>query len=211
MSSSLSKLETLVIKGLGGRNDATALTIIDACINYATTLASLLFKPRELEKQANQTLGTGTTSAALSLTNWLDIETIYNTSDSIKMWFIPWEQWYVVLPANIGAVKYFSLVGSNLWYKDSPSANKGIQITYIGYPTELANSNDTLDFGQHDSYIVSTAVSLAWSFFEKGRGWSDIEKALNSISLPLTMGTKARQLVEGRKTTLEALFSEREG
>ena len=211
MSSSLSALRILMVKGLGGRDDSTANTVIDACLNYASTLAALLFEPPELQTKANLTLLANNSNISLSnLTDRLDIKSVYNSTDSAKMWYIPWESWEILVPSNVGGTKYFSIFGETLYAKDTPSANKVLNIGYSTYPSLMSNANDTVDFDHHDSFIISTALGIAWAFFEKGKT-TTIEQAMNSITIPLTLGAKARQVIEGRKTSLSELLTQLQG
>lgn len=204
MPSSLSTLETLVRKGLGGRDDSAANTVIDACINYSATLAALLFEPPELLTQANLTVLANNSNVSLStLTRHLSIKSVYNSTNSTKMWYIPWETWEAVIPANVGSTKYFSILGETLYVKDTPSANKTLSVGYNTYPSTMSNSNDTVSFDYHDSFIVSAAIGIARAFFDK----ADTGKAMDTIILPLSLGAKARQIIEGQRTSFETLLT----
>lgn len=207
MSSTLATFETLMQKGLGGRDDTVAMTVIDACINYAVTLAALFFEPPELSEKANLVVPSDDDYVSLgTLTNLLNVKTVYNTTDEHRMWFIPWESWDTIVPSNIGSIKYYSIFGGTLFVKDTPTANKLLSVGYLTYPSTLSGANDTIDFDYHDSFIVTTALAIAWAFFEKGTTTS-VEQALNAVVMPMSMGLKERQLIEGRKTTLEALLA----
>lgn len=211
MSSSLSALRIIMQKGLGGRDDSTANTVIDACLNYATTLAALLFDPPELLTQGNLTVSANSNNANLAnLANYFDVKTVYNYTDSAKMWYIPWEMWETIVPANVGSTKYFTNLGDTMYVKDTPSSNKVITVSYAAYPSLMSNSNDTVDFDHHDSFIISTALGIAHAFFEKG-GTTTIEQAMNSVALPLTLGAKARHMIEGRKTSLGEFLTQLQG
>ena len=211
MPSNLSSLESLMSKGLGGRDDTAAMAVIDACLNYAITLAALLFEPPELLEQSNLTITANNSNVSIgTLTDLLDVKAIYNNTDGNKMWFIPWESWYIVLPANVGAVKYFSIFGESLYVKDTPTVNKVLAVSYSTYPSKLSSAGDIVEFDYHDSFIVATALGIAWAFFEKGKS-TTVEGAISMITLPLSLGAKARQIIEGQKTSLEVLFAQQRG
>jgi len=206
--SNLQDLQGLVIKGLGGRDDSVALAVINACLNYATTLAALIFEPPELREQGNLTVTGGNSSVSLStLTKLLDLQTVWNTTDSLKMWFIPWESWYVILPSSVGKTKYFSIFGDSLYVKDTPSVNKTLLVSYTNYPTTLVNLTDVLEFEHHDSYIVTVALAICWAFFEEGESSGVLQKAADAIAMPLSLGAKARQVIEGKTISLEAMLA----
>lgn len=208
MPSSLSSLQTLCVKGLGGNDSSEAITAINASINFATLLAALLFEPPELLISGNLTVLSDQNSVSTTtLTNLLTIKTVYNSSDGNKMWFVPWESWYILVPSSVGSIKYYSLLGQTLYVADTPTSSKLLAIGYSTYPSSLSGSSDTLSFDHHDSFIVSTAINLAWSFFEKGRT-VDIDKVISSITQPFSLGAKARQIIEGRKTGLELLIQQ---
>jgi len=205
MPSSLSTLETLVRKGLGGRDDSAADTVIGACINYAILLAAILFEPPELLIANNVTVSANSNNANIStyLADQLDVKGVWNNTGSFKMWYIPWEVWETIVPANVGAVKYFTTFGDKIYVKDTPSANTVLAVSRSTYPSDVSNGNDTIGFDHHDSFIVSTAITIARAFFEK----ADVGKAMDTITLPLTLSAKARQIIEGRKSGLnEALM-----
>ena len=209
MASTLGDLQGLVVKGLGGRNDSTALTVINACLNYAITLAALLFEPPELREQGNLIVSNGNAYVSVaSLTDLLDIQTVYNSTGSNKMWYIPWESWYVILPAAIGSVKYFSIFGDRFYVKDTPSADTTFLVSYSTYPGKLVNSTDPVGFDYHDSYLVSVALGICWAFFEEGESAGVLQKVADAAAMPLALGAKARQVIEGKRISLEALLSQ---
>ena len=212
MASTLQELQSLVIKGLGGRDDSVAISVINASLNYAITLAALIFEPPELREQNNLVISGSSSYVSIgSLTDLLDLQTVYNSTDSNKMWFIPWESWYVILPTTVGSVKYFSVFGDRLYVKDTPSGNKTLLVSYSTYPAKLVNLTDELGFDYHDSYIVSVALGIAWAFFEEGETAGVMEKVANAAAMPLALGAKARQIVEGKRISLEALLSQLQG
>jgi len=212
MSSTLQDLQALVIKGLGGRDDTTALSVINACLNYAITLAALIFEPPELREQSNLVVPSGDAYVSIaSLTDLLDFITAYNSTDSNKMWYIPWESWYVILPTTIGSVKYFSIFGDRLYVKDTPSADTTLSVSYSTYPAKLTQLTDQVEFDYHDSYLVSVALGIAWAFFEEGDSAGVMQKVGDAVALPLTLGAKARQIIEGKRISLEALLTQAQG
>jgi hypothetical protein len=210
MPSSLSTLEALVRKGLGGRDDDAANIVIDASINYSTLLAAILFEPPELMMANSITILANANSANISsyLTNHLDVKSVYNSTGSCKMWCVPWEGWEIVVPANVGAVKYFTIFGDTIYVKDTPVANTVLAISCSAYPSDVVNGTDTISFDHHDSFIVSTALGIARAFFEKG---VNIEQAMNMITLPLSLGARARQIIEGVSVSADKRISQTTG
>lgn len=209
MGSTLTELQGLVVKGLGGRDDLVALTVINASLNYAATLAALIFEPPELREQSNLVVSGGSSYVSMgSLTDLLDLITIYNTTDSNKMWFIPWESWYVILPTTVGKVKYFSIFGDRLYVKDTPAVNKTLLVSYSTYPAKLVDLTDVLEFDYHDSFLVATALGICWAFFEEGESAGVLQKVSDAMAMPLALGAKARQVIEGRAISLEAQLAQ---
>jgi len=208
MATALGDLQGLVVEGLGGRNDSTTLTVINACLNYAITLAALLFEPPELREQGDLVVSGGNAYVSVaSLTDLLDIQTVYNSTVGSKMWYIPWESWYVILPATIGSVKYYSIFGDKFYVKDTPSANATLSVSYSTYPSKLVNLTDPVEFDHHDSYLVSVALGICWAFFEEGESAGVLQKVADVVSIPLSLGAKARQVIEGQKISLETLLT----
>ena len=189
----LEDFQNLIIKGLGGRDDAIAIAVINASVNYAATMAALLFKPSELEKQGDLTITGGSNYITTStLVNYLEAKLVYNTTDANKMWLIPWESWYIFLPTTVGKVKYFSIFGDRLYVKDTPVVNKILAISYLTYPTKLINASDTLEFNYHDSYIISVALAICWAFFEEGESAATMQKIAEAAGASLALSSTSR-------------------
>ena len=212
MASTLADLQGLVVKGLGGRDDSTALTVITACLNYAITLAALLFEPPELRKQSNFIVPSGNTCVMVTpLTDLLDIQTVYSPATGSKIWYIPWESWDIILPLVVGSVRYFSIFGDRFYIRDTPSEDTTLWVSYSTYPGKLVNSTDSVGFDHHDSYLVSVALGICWAFFEEGESAGVLQKVGDAAAMPLALGAKARQVIEGKRISLEALLSQSQG
>jgi len=210
--STLSDFRALIKAAFGGRADTDALLVTDAAINYAATLAALVFEPYEL-KAANSLVIPGSSSSVSfsSLTNLLDILAIYNQTDSNLMWFVPYELWEVIVPSSVGSTKYFSVFGGSVYVKDTPSGNKTLTVSYSKYPTKLVNATDSLEFTQHDSYIVSTASAIVFAAFEEAETAQMWQAVANAISVPLTLGARARHVIAGQKAILESIIAQARG
>jgi hypothetical protein len=206
--STLSELQALVFTALG-RDDADTVLLVTAALNYATVLAALSFEPIELTDSDTIQIAGSSNSASLSgVAGLLDLRTVYNSSDSKNMWFIPWEFWYPLFPTSIGAVRYYSLFGQTLYVKDTPSGNKNLLIHFTIYPTVMVNPSDPVGFDNHDSYIVSVATGLVWAFFEEIESAGTLQKVVELVSAPLSIGARARGIITGQKANLEELFNQ---
>lgn len=203
--STLADFRALIKVNFGGRDDADALLVTDAAINYAALLAALVFEPPELRTSGDLTVAGGSDSVSFgSLTNLLDILTVYNTTDNNPMWFIPHELWQVIVPSSIGSTKYYSVFGETIYVKDAPSVNKTLKVYYSTYPAKLVNSTDVLEFDYHDSYIVSTASAIVLAAFEEGESAGIWQKVAEAVGVPLMLGARARQVIAGQRLTLES-------
>lgn len=210
--STLAELRNLVKVNIGGRDDADAMLVIDAAINYAAVLAALVFEPPELRGSSNLTVAGGNNSVSFaSLTQLLDIIALYNVTDNHPMWYIPFEQWELVVPSSVGATKYYSVFGETIYVKDKPSANKTLRIYYSNYPTKLVNATDELEFEWYDSYIVSVASGITMAALEEAESAQMWQRVVEAISLPLMLGARARQVIAGQKLTLESAIAQVQG
>jgi len=212
MSSSLQTLRNLIQVNIGNRDDTDAILVMNAAINYSALLAALVFDPPELKKSATSTLAIGQDSLGLtSLTNLLDVITLYNVTDSFTMWFFPFEQWHTIVPSTVGLTKYYTIYGETLYFRDVPTADKVLRMFHSNYPSALVNLGDTLSFDHHDSYIISLASAICFAAFEEAEGasmWKDIASAAGSS---LMLGARARQVIAGREALLENAITQAQG
>ena len=210
--SSLQTLQDLVQINIGGRDDASAVTVMKAAINYASILAALVFEPPELKAISNLTVTGGSDNTSFSsLTQLLDILTVYNTTDSCVMWFVPYEQFEIIIPASVGKTKYYTVFGETIYVKDTPSVNKTLKLTYSNYPTTLVNPTDELEFEWHDPYIVGVASGICMAAFEEGESAQTWQGVVDAVGVPLMLGARARQVISGQKLTLEAAIAQLRG
>ena len=205
----LQTFQDLVVKGLGNRSDTDTAVVVKAAINFAISLAALVFNPKELQKQTTLIVTGGDSYTAVApLTRLLNIQTVQNTTDSNRMWYIPREDWNVILPSSIGTTKYYTLFGSSLYVKDTPTSNKYLVVDYCEYPAPLVNAGDTVEFELYDSYITSTAMAICWAFYEEGGSAGIMQKINELATIPLALSAEGRYFIEKQKTGLQAVFSQ---
>jgi len=205
--STLATLQALVVEGLGGRNNPGSVTVIQAALNYAATLAALVFNPSELEKQVGLVVVGGNSSVSTAtLVRQLEIRSVWNATDAIKMWSVPYELWNTIVPVVVGSTKYFSEYGAMLYIRDAPVTNKTLTVSYGAYPSLLVNPTDVLEFEDHDSYIVSVALGICWVFLEEQGSAALAQKLAELATMPLIMGTSARNALRNQGNALQALL-----
>lgn len=206
--STLTDLQTIVFKALG-RSDTDTTTLTTAALNYAAVLAALTFEPPELTGNTTvQVTGASNYVSISSVTNLLDLRSVYNSTDSKNMWFIPWDLWYAFFPTTVGSTKYYSLFGQLIYVRDTPVVNKDLLIHYTKYPTTMVSASDELGFDHHDSYIVSVATGIVWAFYEESESAGTMGKMAEFVSQPLSLGARARGILAGEKASLESVFNQ---
>ncbi len=207
----LATLRELVRINIGGREDADAVAIMNAAINYATLLASIVFEPPELRTYTTTQLGAGSSTISFSvLTRPLDLISLYNETDDKLMGFIPFEIFSLVVPAAAPAASFYTVFGESILVKSTPSVNKSIKIYYSQYPQELIEDTDELDFEHHDSYIVSVASGICMAAFEEVESAQMWQNVAQYVTTPFVLGARARSLIAGRAVELEKAMAKRE-
>lgn len=186
-------------------SDTLAALVVPKAVNYAIDIAAILFKPPELSTSANLTLTAGTTYITVTQ-KFIDIITAYNTSDSNKLWFIPYELFNSLKPSTT-SIKYFSLFGTRLYVNTSSLADKTITIYYVAHPTELSADDDEIEFTQHDAFIISIATALCFAVLEEGDSadiWARVGDAFGAGAIK---SAQLKEVVSGSVTSLEATLT----
>lgn len=141
-------------------------------------------------------------------TNLLDIIKVYNKTGAYKLDFIPYEYWDTIIPSALDELKYWTLFGNTLYVKNTPSTNKYLTISYTTYPVPLTDETQSLPFAHYDSFIVSSATSIAWAIFEEqdpSTMWASIA---NFVGSPSALGSKAKALIEGQRVMIESIAAQ---
>lgn len=209
------EVRTLVLTGIA-RNDAVAVLVANAAINYAVAMASLTFEPPEMSEEVDVTLPGGDSRIILTsltgaiATHLLDIIRIYNNTDGFKLGFISYDVWDTIVPA-LTKVRFWSIFGQNLFFKGTPAINKSLTISYTRYPALLTNADTPIPFSHHDQYIVGVATGICWAVFEESDNaamWAQIASFLGD---PSALGAKARAVIEGQRVLLEKVIAQARG
>lgn len=146
-----------------------------------------------------------------SFLNVLDIIKVYNKTNSRKVNFVPYEQWDIIVPSSASAVAYWTLFGTNLMVKSVPTRNTTLTVGYTFYPTKLIDDNQELEFDHYDAYVVSIATSIAFAAFEESEAANLWNSIAGFVAAPMTMGVKARSIIEGQKVILENTIGQIKG
>jgi hypothetical protein len=190
-------LVTEVLDNVGSRNDADSTTFARRGVNFGTVLAGILFDPEELQVVANLTLGVGGTSVSLStLTELMTITRVFNATDVVNMGAIAWDRWEALTYPGSGTPEFHSRFGSTLYIRQAPTASTTIRVSYRKY-AHRASTGDTLEFTQHDEYIVAAATKYTWACLEETESSDLIGKVGEALGITLQAGTKLRALLEG--------------
>jgi len=197
------ELKDLVYKNIGrDSTDSLASAVVPAAINYAIKAASVLFKPPELYATENVVISNGTSSKEFT-TEYIDILTLYNVTDSANMYFVPYELFYVIIPTHPTA-KYYTFLGDLIIVNLNVTADTTVRVAYVGYPTELSDEADEVEFDQHDAYIVSAATAIAFAAMEENETVDMWAKVAEAMGLGNLKAAQAREFMANKLTYLES-------
>ena len=198
--STLLELITVVTDALG-RTDDKAVAWATRGINYAQVMAAIAFNPPELYVSGALTLNANGVSVSLStLTDLRFITSMYNTTISSPMYELPEDKWYLLKPSGSGSARYYLRQNATLLLAPSPTVENILTCNYKRYPALLTNDSDVLSFSQHDAYITTTAIQLAWAYQEEGESSSLFQKISDAVGAISLADTKLRKdLEEGIK------------
>ncbi len=210
--STLASLRNLVVINLGGRNDATAVEVIDAAINYGVLIAAMMFQPPELKREDTTVLSSGNNKFYLSLfTRLFDLISIYNNTAGSPLWFVPYEQFDIVVPSSGTNVKFYTVFGNTVYVKPTPTSTTSLKVAYVSYPDVLSEDDDEVEFDYYDPYIVAVASALAMAAFEEVDSATMWQKVSESLYGPFLLGQRAREVIAQRKTLFEAVVAQMAG
>ena len=188
MSTFLS-LYTAVTDSLG-RDDTLAVTQAKRGINFGQILAALVFDPIELKTSGNLTISASGTSVIITtLTSIRLINSIYNTTGSKDVKFIPEDKFNLIVPSDLTYVEYFYRHGSYIYVNPPTDANT-LNVKYNKFPTELTNDSDVLEITNNDSFIIAAANSYAFASFEEAEASKLWDTALQTFTVPFTINAK---------------------
>jgi hypothetical protein len=208
MATQLQAIQNLVSISIGGRQDSVASNIIIAAINYACTLAALIFRPPELRAIENLSFPSGAASMSIAQINWLDIQLVMNVTDGIVMRFVSYEKMDTIIPASLVDTKYYSLFGDNLFLRASPASAKALTLSCLLFPPTLVNPTDLIPFSGYDSYIVTWASMLVQASLEEIESAAMWTKLVDTIVQPLVLGTRERDILQGQQAYFDAMIQQ---
>lgn len=199
MSSTFLTLYTDVARNIGrydadGNIDTDGLAVSKRGVNFGILFAALVFDPMELKTSGSVTALSSQDYVSIStLTNIRLIQSVYNSTGSKEVTFIPEEKFKLIVPASLTYVEFYYRFGNTIYY-NQPSSSNTLTIKYIKYPTELTNDEDTVDFSNQDSVIISVATRYASSAFEEADAEKLWDSVLQAFSLPF--GLNAKKMTE---------------
>jgi len=191
-----STLYTYVTDALG-RDDTLGIALAKEGVNFAYTLGALAFQPPELQTSSSLTATSGASSVSLSsLTGLHQINAIFNDTGSITVWLIPHGRWNAIRPTGaLTYVKFASRYGNTL-HHNSPTSDNSLSLFYLKTPVLLSGDGDTLEYVNHDSFIMAVATQYAFSCLEEKESADLFKTISDTFSIPLAIGSKLRSDVE---------------
>lgn len=176
--------------------EAEAKIFVEDGINAAQVLASLVFRPPELQKTTNIIIAEGEESTSLAtLTRCFAIYKIFNITSNKGVHFIPYDRWHDILPSSVSTTAYIEYAtrwANTLYLWPAPTAANTLRFHYFTLPAKLTADNDKLEVLNHDSWIISMASSYAFTCMEEKESadaWATIGQG---HGVPLAIGTQLR-------------------
>lgn len=199
-------LKNTVYENIGRpSSDVSAALVVPKAVNYAIDLAAILFKPPELSSTVNLTLNAGSTTTTMT-SKFIDIITAKITTDTGRLWYIPFELFDFLLP-SITTIKFYTIFGDVIHVNTSSLSTKTIQVSYIAHPAELTSDAQELEFTQHDAFIISAATAFCWAVFEESDAVEMWAKMGEIYGLGLLKSAMAKEVVSGAVASLEATIT----
>jgi hypothetical protein len=209
--SQLQDLQELVEISIGGRDDAAAVTVIQAAINYAIILAALTFKPPELKTLSSLSYTASSEYLDISSVNWVSIALLKLTSTGKNLGFIPYDKLDVIIPSTLTDTKYYSLFGDKLFLRAIPSSTTALTMSALTLPSTLTSATDSIPFTGYDNQIVNWASMLTLAAFEEGDSAGMWLKVAETIGQPLMLGAKERDIIEGQQAYFDLALMQSQG
>lgn len=186
-------------------SDVTAALVVPKAVNYAVDLAAVLFKPVELSTTADLTLNAGNTSVQMT-SKFIDIIVAKITTDTGRLWFIPFELFDFLLP-SISTIKYFTILGDYIYVNTSSGSTKTIRVTYTAHPAELTSESSEPEFTQHDAFIIAAATAFCFAVLEEADSADMWSKIGEMYGIGLLKSAMAKEIVSGALTSLESTIT----
>ena len=197
MASTWLELKTMITDALG-RADANALTIAGRGVNFGQLMAAILYDPPELQTTGSLTVSASGTSVSLStLTNLLSLIKIYNSTASKDVFIVPYDKFTIIVPTGAGNVLYAAKFGTTLYTRPTPTVSNTLTASYRKYPSPLVADGTSIDFDHYDEFITTVGLRYAWACFEEPESSDLFSKVGELIGVPLAIGTKIRNQLEG--------------
>lgn len=203
MARTLLDLTNEITVNLGGRDDAVATTAIHNCINSAVELVCLLYDTPECRALGRLTFSIGVDELLVTGTaRLLDIIKVRNETDSIDIGFIELEDLDWIVPSGL-IVRFYSRDGNAILVRPTPVKETQLLVRYSTYPARLTEDATALPYEGHDSQTVSVATMLAWAVFEEADSVSIWSKLVETLNVPYSKASKAREVIENIPTLKE--------
>ncbi len=188
--------------GRESASDSLAVTVSKRGVNVGLFAAAFLFEPPELRTTGDLTASNTQDYVALSgLTRCYRVESVYNSTGSCHVYFLPYTQRQLLWLPTSGYVRFWSLYGNTLYYKPIPSSSETLSVSYFQYPTKLDADDDTFPFPTLEGYVLGIGTEYAWACLEEGESSQMWSKLADKYSIPETAVSLIRRQI-GKEVSL---------
>jgi hypothetical protein len=201
------QLKNFVYTSIGrDATDAAAVLVVPMAINYAVEAIANVLKPPELNYVSTVIITSGNNSYSLANVDFIDIISVYNSTDSIELNYIPYENWNILVPV-VAATKYYTIFGDNLYVNRLVPDDVTLLISHLKYPTAMVGDASTPSFDHHDAYIISIAAVICFAVFEEGESVDLWSKVGEGLGLSVLKAAQMREVVSGKAALLESTIT----
>jgi hypothetical protein len=201
------ELKNFVYTSIGrDSTDVAAVLVVPMAINYAVEAIANVMKPPELSYTSTVVITSGSNSYYMSGVDFIDIISVYNSTDAIELSYIPFENWNILVPV-VTTTKYYTMFGDNLYVNQLVTNDTTLLINHLKYPTAMVADDSTPSFEHHDAYIISIAAAICFAVFEEGDAVDVWSKVGDGLGMSMLKAAQMREVVAGKAALLESTIT----
>ena len=194
--STYADLKAQVLSAIG-RDDSVAEAYAEKGLNYGVLSAAILFSPPELDIKTDGAITAGNASAVIDSDVLLrEIQTLYNSTDSKKIWLMPKDKFDILTGGLTGPIEFATRHGMTIFFSPTAEHYTEIKVLYSSYPASVTNMAEDLPFINYDSFIVSEATTFSFSCLEEEESAKSFEGIATRLLQVHTLDKQKREQLE---------------
>lgn len=168
-----------------GHDDSNIRLVLTRGINAGIIAATVKYHPPEYKGIGYFTCQPEFGFIHLNSTDWLQIETVWNTTADIRVWPMTHNEMMAFKVFLTGTnVKYYAVYGDTLYYQPYPSVVQTLAVGYFALPDRVVELSDDIPLNKHIEYIMAFAMEFYWASKEEGESQQVWQRVADRISMP---------------------------